>query len=322
MASTADTNSRPKILAVDDDELILRMLKKALETAQYQVFATADPLQALQWLDETAFDAAILDVKLPKISGLKLLERIKAQDETVPVIILTGAEDERFETAISALRLGAHDFLMKPMRNIQDLLSSVERALEKRRMASSLKQLAQGIEQMNTTDLLTGLSNRRSFFDWLSHESLRTQRYMRPITCLVIGIDRFDELRRERGPQCADYIVAELARLLTRTFRGTDKLGRYGGSEFIVALPETEKSTAMAAAEKVRRAIESNKFQFGGKQVAVTASIGVSHKKTFTSVGSLAGLAMSALEKAQHAGGNSIRLEMDESDAKKSGKAN
>ena len=71
------------ILVVDDDELILRMLDKALRKSGYQTFTTTDPLQALQMLDETSFDVAILDVELQRISGLKLLEHIKAQDETI-----------------------------------------------------------------------------------------------------------------------------------------------------------------------------------------------------------------------------------------------
>lgn len=306
------------ILLVDDDDLILQLLQKALSKAGYQVQATPDPLQALQWMDEATFDVAILDIKLPRISGLKVMERIKALDETIQVVILTGAEEERFETALAALRMGAHDFLVKPMRNIHDLLASVERAVEKRRLAFNLKQLAHGLEQMSNTDTLTGLSNRRHFFDWLAQEFLRTKRYLRPIGCMLIAIDRFEEKQRERGPQCADYIVSEVARLLTRTSRSTDKLGRYGGNEFILALPETEKSTVMAAAEKVRRAVETHPFSFGGKRFSCTVSIGVSHKKTFISVGALTGLAMRALEKAQQAGGNSVRLEMDEPEAGKS----
>ncbi len=300
------------ILLVDDDDLILQLLNKALTKAGYQVFATPDPLQALQWMDESGFDVAILDIKLPRISGLKVMERIKALDETIQVLILTGAEEERFETALAALRLGAHDFLLKPMRNIQDLLASIERAVEKRRLTYNMKQLAHGLEQMSNTDTLTGLSNRRHFFDWLSQEFLRTKRYLRPIGCMLIAIDEFDDKQRERGPQCADYIVSEVARLLMRTSRNTDKLGRYGGNEFILALPETEKSTVMAAAEKVRRAVETHPFTFGGKRLSCTVSIGVSHKKTFISVGALTGLAMKALEKAQQAGGNTVRLEMDD----------
>ena len=268
-------------------------------------------------LDETSFDVAILDVELQRISGLKLLEHIKAQDETIQVVILAGVEKERFETALAALRMGAHDFLMKPMRNIQDLLASVDRAVEKRRLAYNLKQLAHGLEQMSNTDTLTGLSNRRHFFEWLSQEFLRTKRYLRPIGCMLIAIDHFDELRRERGPECTDYVVSEVARLLSRTSRGTDKLGRYGGNEFIMALPETEKSTVLAAAEKVRRAVENHSFAFGGKKLSITAGIGVSHTKTFVSVGTLTGLAMTAMEKAQQAGGNSVHLEMGEPDSGK-----
>lgn len=305
------------ILVVDDDELVLQVLNKALQQTGFQVFTTPDPFQALQWLDETSFDVAVLDIRMPRISGLKVLERIKALDETIQVVILTGAEEERFETALAALRMGAHDFLLKPLRNIQDLIASVERAVEKRRMAASLKQLARGLEQMTNSDLLTGLSNRRHFFDWLSQEFLRTKRYLRPVGCLLVAIDRFDEMRRERGPQCGDYVVSQVAQLLTRCCRNTDKTGRYGGNEFIVALPETEKSTAVAAAEKVRRMVETHPFAFGGKKFSVTVSVGVSHKKTFVSGGALTSLAMQALEKAQAAGGNSVRLQMDEQEAKK-----
>ena len=84
-----------------------------------------------------------------------------------------------------------------------------------------------------------------------------------------------------------------------------------------MALPETEKSTVLAAAEKVRRAVEDQSFAFGGNELSVTASIGVSHTKTYIPLGTLTGLAMSALEKAQQTGGNSVHLEMGEPDSGK-----
>ncbi len=152
-----------------------------------------------------SFDAAILDVKLERISGPKVLERIKVHDETIQVLILAGAEKERFETALAALRMGAHDFLMKPIRNIQDLLALVDRAVEKRRLAYNLKQLAHSLEQMSNTDTLTGLSNRRHFFDWLSQEFLRTKRYRRPIGCMLIAIDQGGGLGRLRTVHRTEY---------------------------------------------------------------------------------------------------------------------
>lgn len=298
-----------RILVVDDDELILAMLDKGLTRVGYEVSTAADPIQALQLLDENSYDLVITDVNLPKLSGIKVLEMVKALDETIEVVILTGIEAERLETAIAALRLGAHDFLLKPLKSVDDLLLAVDRALEKRRLSLNLKTLSQSLERLSTVDSLTGLATRRTFFQKLSTELVRTKRYFKPISCLLIDVDHFLVLSQNYSMQCGDYVVSEIGRILRGNTRATDLLGRYGGGEFIVALPEIEVETAMRTADKIRKVIETHEFLCGGERIPVTVSVGVSGTSHFTSISDLTARAASALERAKQDGRNCVRAE-------------
>ncbi|MBI4466638.1 MAG: response regulator, partial [Acidobacteria bacterium] len=224
------------ILVIDDDQLLLQLLEKALGKVGHQVSTVNDPVRGLRLLDEQSFDLVITDVNMPRLSGIKVLEMVKALDETIEVIILTAAEEERFENAIAALRLGASDFLFKPLRNVDELMVSVDRALEKRQLAVSVRQLTQSLERMRNTDFLTGVCTRRYFFDRVSVELLRSKRYLKPISCLLVDIDHLGQINGTYGTPCGDQALVHVARALVETTRSTDIVGRYGGEEFIVAL--------------------------------------------------------------------------------------
>lgn len=301
---------RERILVVDDDELILAMLEKGLAKVGYHVVTSPDAIQALQLLDENSFDLVITDVNLPKVSGIKVLEMVKALDETIEVIILTGIEAERLETAIAALRLGAHDFLLKPLKNVDELLTAVERALEKRRLSVNLKRLSENLERLSTVDSLTSLATRRTFFQRLSTELVRTKRYLKPISCLLIDIDHFLQVNKDNSVQCGDYVLNEIGKILRSSTRATDLLGRYGGGQFIVALPEIETETATRTAEKIRKAIESYEFIFGGQRIHVTVSVGVAGTTQFVSISDLTARASTAVERAKKEGRNCVRADV------------
>lgn len=298
-----------RILVVDDDELILAMLDKGLSRAGYQISTAADPIRALQLLDDNSYDLVITDVNLPKLSGIKVLEMVKALDETIEVIILTGIEADRLETAIAALRLGAHDFLLKPLKSMGDLLLAVDRALEKRRLSINLKILSQSLERLSTVDSLSGLSTRRTFFQRLSAELVRTKRYLKPISCLLIDLDHFPMINQNYSMQCGDYVLAELGKILRVNTRATDLLGRYGGGQFIIALPEIEIEIAARTADKIRKVIETHEFVCGGERLPITVSIGVSGTTRFASISDLTAYAASALERAKQDGRNCVRAE-------------
>ncbi|MFQ5926016.1 MAG: GGDEF domain-containing protein [Terriglobia bacterium] len=297
------------ILAIDDDQLLLSLVEKALSKAGHTVTGVVDPVRGLHLLDAESFDLVLTDINLPKLSGIKVLEMVKALDETIEVVILTGAEEERFENAIAALRLGASDFLLKPLHNIDELLVAVEKALEKRRLALNVRQLTESLERMRNTDFLTGVCTRRYFFERLSLELIRTKRYLKPIACLLVDIDHLGQINTTYGVPCGDQALAQIARVLVETTRGTDIVGRYGGEEFIVALPETSRDSAQATAENLRKRIEEYGFRFGGKEVPLTVSIGVASSAEAASIAELVAQASVALANAKRAGRNRVSVE-------------
>lgn len=301
---------KANILVVDDDQLLLSLLEKALSKVGHAVTTLADPLHALQLLDEKDFDLVITDIAMPNLSGIKVLEMVKALDETIAVVILTDTEEARFENAIAALRLGASDFLLKPLRNMDELLVAVEKALEKRRLAVNVRQLTESLERMRNTDFLTGVSTRRYFFERLSLELMRSRRYSKPLSCLLIDIDHLSQINRTYGVPCGDQVLAQVARLLKAATRATDIVGRYGGEEFVVALTETSREAAQATAEKLRKQIEEQQFRFGGKEIEVTVSIGVAGSAKASSVADLVAQASLALEKAKREGRNRVAVEL------------
>ena len=300
---------KANILAIDDDQLLLALLEKALGKAGHTVTGVNDPTRALHLLDSQSFDLVVTDINMPKFSGIKVLEMVKALDETIEVIILTAGDEERFENAIAALRLGACDFLLKPLRNMDELLVAVEKALEKRKLALNVRQLTESLERMRNTDFLTGVSTRRYFFERLSVELTRTKRYQKPLSCLLVDIDHLGQINTDYGVPCGDQVLAHVARLLVQATRGTDIVGRYGGEEFIVALPETHREAAQSTADKLRKTIEQYPFRFGGKEISITVSIGVAVAEEVTSIADLVAQATVAVQHAKRAGRNRVSVE-------------
>ncbi len=166
--------------------------------------------------------------------------------------------------------------------------------------------LYQNMERLATTDGLTGLFVHRFFQESLDGELRRAKRFQRPLSVLMMDIDRFKNLNDTYGHQTGDYVLKEVAQLLTRVGRLKDDIiARYGGEEFIVALIETPKRGALRAAERFRVAIEAHPFIHKGNRLPVTISVGVSNYPVDTdSRESLIKMADEALYLAKESGRN------------------
>ena len=145
--------------------------------------------------------------------------------------------------------------------------------LQTRRLERAVAELS----ELATLDPLTGLWNRRVFMDRLTEEVSRFDRYGSPISLLMIDLDDFKTLNDSRGHAAGDDALRLLGRLIMGQFRVTDIAARYGGDEFGVILPGTNKTEAFATAEKLRSAVAGLGLDFGhkGRSGVVTASIGV-----------------------------------------------
>ena len=158
--------------------------------------------------------------------------------------------------------------------------------------------------QMSVTDPLTHLYNRRHFENEFEREFKRAKRYNDDLSIAVIDIDFFKKINDTYGHSCGDYVLKEIAYIMSQNFRQTDTLFRYGGEEFVVILTETPKYTAKVPLERLRKKIETNVFKFNNREINLTVSIGVTSRIDFEKSSEMFEDADKALYKAKDEGRN------------------
>lgn len=142
-----------------------------------------------------------------------------------------------------------------------------------------LQQSMAQLEQANRTDGLTGVYNRRYWQQQLGYEVARAVRYQHSLALLLFDLDKFKQLNDQYGHQGGDAVLVELSAIIGALLRDTDLLGRYGGEEFGVVLPETDLQGAVLVANRICKAVAEHQLLFNGQTLSVTVSIGVSSFK-------------------------------------------
>jgi len=170
------------------------------------------------------------------------------------------------------------------------------------------KQLKAELEQMATTDALTGIFNRGHFNQAFEVEFQRSQRYQLPLSIIIMDADHFKSVNDDYGHPAGDAFLIALAQTITNVARQTDVVARYGGEEFVVVLPQTDGKEAMIMAERLRESIEVMTIEHEGHAISRTASIGVaSLTEVKTEIaGDLLKQADQALYKAKESGRNRV----------------
>lgn len=162
--------------------------------------------------------------------------------------------------------------------------------------------------QLSITDGLTNLYNRRHFEMTFEREFNRSRRYKSDLCLAVIDIDLFKTFNDTYGHSCGDYVLKELAYLLVQNFRQTDMIFRYGGEEFVILLTETPLENAVIPLERLRKAVEENRFRYKGQDLKVTISGGISSNKDIENSWDIFDKADKALYNAKENGRNQIKL--------------
>jgi diguanylate cyclase (GGDEF)-like protein len=163
--------------------------------------------------------------------------------------------------------------------------------------------------EMSTIDGLTRLTNRRSFIERSESEFARARRVpISGISCIMIDIDHFKKINDTLGHHAGDAVLVQTAALLLANARQYDEVGRYGGEEFAVLLPETSLEVATQVAERLREKIAAQSITVDGKKISITASFGVAcfPGEGVETINDLLKAADAALYKAKHAGRNRV----------------
>jgi diguanylate cyclase (GGDEF)-like protein len=159
-------------------------------------------------------------------------------------------------------------------------------------------------QRQASTDALTGLLNRHALYQIIEREIARSKRSQKPFSIIIFDIDHFKEVNDIYGHNEGDFVLAELSKLICHATREVDSAGRWGGEEFILLLPETNRDTAQTLAERLRTLIENNSF--GEKVDKVTASFGITEYKAGDNLENILKQADDALYQAKEGGRNKV----------------
>ncbi|MDI6739335.1 MAG: diguanylate cyclase, partial [Candidatus Edwardsbacteria bacterium] len=243
----------PVIMVVEDDEKIVRICKSVLSTGGYEIVSAGDAGEAIQMIERDASGLIILDLMLPGMDGLELLSMLKGNPLTagVPVIILTALAD--LKTKVKGFYIGADDYLVKPVSSLE-LLARVRANIRKHAIERQLKSQRDEAFQQSVTDPLTGLYNRRYMDSVMERELTLHKRSGRPLTVLMIDIDKFKKINDAFGHSAGDETLKAFSSVLRQELRSSDLTVRMGGDEFFVVRPDTGMEQATAIAGRLRSA--------------------------------------------------------------------
>ena len=256
----------PMVFIVDDDLSIRKIVSLILDE-----FCTVEEIEtgaeALRKAAVMMPDLILLDVKMPGMDGYEVCKLLKADPATehIAVIFITALDTKESEE--HGLEIGAVDFIRKPIseRIVQARVSNI----------LNLQAATQKLEHLARTDSLTGAFNHRYLLETGSKEVRRSKRYFRTVSVLMIDIDQFKSVNDTYGHGIGDDALKKTVEVLNGELRAEDTLGRLGGEEFAVILPETGKAGANQVAERLRLAVSEIVIKTPTDLLSFTVSIGV-----------------------------------------------
>lgn len=300
-AFTRVTQSEPyRALVVDDSKAQAVFTERVLNSAGIITRAINDPTLALNELLDFDPDLIILDMYMPQCDGPEIAKVIRHIDRFVGVpIIYLSAEDD-LDKQLDAMSEGADDFLMKPVKP-RHLVATV------RNRASRARNLKSRIVR----DSLTGLFNHTHILQLLDDARGRAQKTQQPLCFVMIDIDFFKRVNDTYGHPMGDKVIKSLALFLKQRLRRTDSIGRYGGEEFAVILPNTDAESAKKVMDDIRQRFAEIRFPTHNNDLICTFSTGIVEYDGEVDTTRLAVLADEALYAAKHAGRNCVRIYSD-----------
>jgi diguanylate cyclase (GGDEF)-like protein len=289
-----------RVLIVDDDPDTTVAYQSMLSGAGLVVQVVHDPLKIRQPLVEFQPDVLVIDLHMPGCSGLELAAVIRQQDIYLglPIVFLSAETDPQLR--LEALRLGGDDFLVKPIAAEHLIWSIISRARRARQVHASM-----------VRDSMTGLLNHTAIKEHLDRELVRAARQQRPISFGLIDVDLFKRVNDTYGHTAGDRVLKSLSRLIQQRLRRTDLIGRYGGEEFAVILPDTGGQQAFQVLEEIRSRFAQLQHNGDGVIFSATLSCGIATVPPLASVADATQLiqeADTALYSAKQRGRNRVVL--------------
>lgn len=272
----------PRVLLVDDDEIMAERLRDLITAAGYEVRIAANGTQALAELQREFAPIVILDRNMPGMDGLELCRAIRDGTHYPGyVYIMLCTAHDREEEILAGLNAGADDYLSKRASGAQ-LIARLACARRILSLEQSLKAVIEERRRMAMTDVLTGAHNRRYFMNHMRRELKRTRRFGGELSLLVFDIDHFKHINDRYGHAAGDAVLVEFVRRVQKCLpREFDWCARLGGEEFAVVLPQTDIPGGTVVAEKIRHAFAASPIMAVSGGIECTVSIGLTGLSAF-----------------------------------------
>ena len=293
-----------KIMIAEDDRTSRFLLQSFLQKWGYEVVVAEDGDQAWKLLQGAdAPHLAVLDWMMPGVDGPELCRRVRTcegPEAGYTYLILLTAKTEK-ASIIAGMEAGADDYIVKPFdaHELQVRVRAGERIVQ---LHQDLLELKEQLQIQATTDPLTGIANRRALLARMELEMARARRSKHPFTVSMLDLDHFKQVNDMHGHAAGDLVLRELARRVRAALRDYDTVGRVGGEEFVVLVPNLSPTAADAVFERIRLTVKEPPFDCDGVAVTVTVSQGLVTWDGEGSVDELLALADSALYAAKAKG--------------------
>lgn len=263
-----------KVLIAEDSATSRLLLERELTFWGYEVIEAKDGSEAWEILQrDDAPRLAILDWMMPGLDGVDICELVRERETEQPpyIVLLTALGDT--QDLVTGLRAGADDFLKKPF-DCDELRARLEVG---RRFVELYERLAEAqarLELQASTDMLTGIPNRRAILERLEIESAAAGFSGAKLSVGLFDVDWFKRVNDTYGHAAGDAVLIQLTGRVMAMMTAGDALGRVGGEEFLLVMPGAGEVQSLSFLERVRIAIEATPFVIEGGEIAVTVSIG------------------------------------------------
>ncbi len=269
------------ILIVDDNTQNLQILANILQAENYKVAMVKDGKKALEFMDKIRPDLILLDIMMPGLDGFHVCQRFKQNEDNrdTPVIFISALNAT--EEKIKAFEAGGVDYITKPFHR-DEVIARIRTHLELKHSREDLKEAYEALHEKNReleiaakTDMLTRISNRRDILEKIKYEKNRSDRSKKGFSLILTDIDDFKLINDKFGHDCGDIVLVNVAQFIRSRIRKQDMVGRWGGEEFLILLPETDGNGGKSLAGVIKKSLQEMGVEYEKQWIRVTLTFGI-----------------------------------------------
>lgn len=295
-------NKDKDILVVDDSKVQVKTAEKILKKMNLKVTIASNGVEALDIVENSdkVFSLVLTDYHMPKMDGLELTFRLREKFDKDELGIIVLSSDSNSDVVSEFLKIGANDYINKPYSEIE-VITRINSNLD-------LVDLFRETKEMANRDFLTGLYNRRYFYESGNVILEKAKRENKNLTLAMFDIDKFKNINDTFGHEVGDIVLCEIGNVVGKYLRCSDLVARFGGEEFCILIDNITLNDTKKLLEKIRLAFEKNIITINEIELKFTISIGAFYGIN-DNLDEMIKVADNGLYKCKNSGRNKVYIE-------------